>query len=145
MVKSGSRPRSGPASGLRRVRRFILSSGRGTAFLRLVWGKYRAEMVAAIIAATALPLLFGWVPPNPYYGFRTPRSMSSPEAWYRANQIMACYLLASQALGLLAKRHVTATLISRWGRDESTWATPWICAAALLGVLGSVAHFYWMG
>ncbi|MDE0108062.1 MAG: SdpI family protein [Bryobacterales bacterium] len=118
-----------------------MPAGFGAAFLCLVWEKYRAEMVAAIIAATALPLLFGWVPPNPYYGFRTPRSMGSPEAWYRANEIMACYLLASQALGLLAKRRVTATLISRWGRDEATWATPWVCVAALLGVLGSVAHF----
>ena len=127
------------------MRRFILPSGFGAAFVRLIWEKYRAEMVAAIIAATALPLLFGWVPPNPYYGFRTPRTMSSPEAWYRANQIMACYLLASQALGLRFKRHVTVSLISRWGRDESTWATPWICAAALLGVLGSVVHFYWIG
>lgn len=138
----GWRPLTGPTSGSQRVRRFVVSSGFGAAFLRLVWEKYRAEMVAAIIAATALPLLFGWVPPNPYYGFRTPRSMSSPEAWYRANEIMACYLLASQALGLLAKRRVTARLIARWGRDDSTWATPWVCAAALLGVLGSVAHFY---
>ncbi|MXY67059.1 MAG: SdpI family protein [Acidobacteriia bacterium] len=127
------------------MRWFVVPSGFGAAFLRLVWEKYRAEMVAAIVAATALPLLFGWVPPNPYYGFRTPRSMSSPEAWYRANEIMAYYLLASQALGLLAKRRVTATLIARWGRDESTWATPWVCAAAILGVLGSVAHFYWIG
>lgn len=127
------------------MRRFVVPSGFGAAFLRLVWEKYRAEMVAAIIAATALPLLFGWVPPNPYYGFRTPRSMSSPEAWHGANWMMACYLLASQALALLAKRRVSATLISRWGRDESTWATPWVCAAALLGVLGSVAHSYLIG
>jgi len=144
-MKPGSRPRTGPTNESRRVRRFIVPSGFGVAFLRLVWEKYRAEMVAAIIAATALPLLFGWVPPNPYYGFRTPRSMSSPEAWHRANEIMACYLLASQALGLLAKRRVTATLISRWGRDETMWATPWVCVAALLGVLGSVAHFYLIG
>lgn len=123
----------------------MLPAGFGAAFVRLVWEKYRAEMVAAIIAATALPLLFGWVPPNLYYGFRTPRTMSSPEAWYRANQIMACYLLASQALGLRFKRQIAAALVSRWGRDESTWAMPWVCAAALLGVLGSVAHFYWIG
>ena len=101
--------------------------------------------MAAIIALTAVPLLFGWVPPNPYYGFRTPRSMSSPEAWYRANEIMACYLLASQALALRAKRFLTEALIARWGRDEATWATPWVCAAALLGVLGSVAHYYLLG
>lgn len=127
------------------MRRFVLPPASGAAVLRLLWERYRAEAVAAIIALTAVPLLFGWVPPNPYYGFRTPRSMSSPEAWYRANEIMACYLLASQALALQAKRYLTEALIARWGRDEATWATPWVCAAALLGVLGSVAHYYLLG
>ncbi len=127
------------------MRRFVLPPACGAAVLRLLWERYRAEAVAAIIALTAVPLLFGWVPPNPYYGFRTPRSMSSPEAWYRANEIMACYLLASQALALRAKRFLTEALIARWGRDEATWATPWVCAAALLGVLGSVAHYYLLG
>ena len=127
------------------MRRFVLPPASGAAVLRLLWKRYRAEAVAAIIALTAVPLLFGWVPPNPYYGFRTPRSMSSPEAWYRANEIMACYLLASQALALRAKRFLTEALIARWGRDEATWATPWVCAAALLGVLGSVAHYYLLG
>ena len=127
------------------MRRFVLPPASRAAVLRLLWERYRAEAVAAIIALTAVPLLFGWVPPNPYYGFRTPRSMSSPEAWYRANEIMACYLLASQALALRAKRYLTGALIARWGRDEATWATPWVCAAALLGVLGSVAHYYLLG
>ena len=127
------------------MRRFVLPPASGAAVLRLLWERYRAEAVAAIIALTAVPLLFGWVPPNPYYGFRTPRSMSSPEAWYRANEIMACYLLASQVLALRAKRFLTEALIARWGRDEATWATPWVCAAALLGVLGSVAHYYLLG
>ena len=127
------------------MRRFVLPPTSRAAVLRLLWERYRAEAVAAMIALTAVPLLFGWVPPNPYYGFRTPRSMSSPEAWSRANEIMACYLLASQALALRAKRYLTAALIARWGSDESTWATPWVCAAALLGVLGSVAHYYLLG
>ena len=127
------------------MRRFVLPPASRAAVLRLLWERYRAEAVAAIIALTAVPLLFGWVPPNPYYGFRTPRSMSSPEAWCRANEIMACYLLASQALALRAKRYLTEALIARWGRDEATWATLWVCAAALLGVLGSVAHYYLLG
>ena len=128
-----------------RIRRFLFPSGPGAALLRLVWESYRAEAVAAIIAVTAVPLLLGWIPPNPYYGFRTPQSMSSPEAWYRANEIMAWYMLASQAIGLQTKRYITKALIAKWGRDEATWATPWVCAIALLGVLGSVAHFYALG
>ena len=124
------------------MRRFVFPSGSGAAFLRLVWESYRAEAVAVIIAATAVPLLVGWIPPNLYYGFRTPRSMSSPEAWYRANEILAWHMLISQAFALRTKRFITKALIAKWGRDEATWATPWVCVIALLGVLGSVAHFY---
>ena len=125
--------------------RFVLPTARGAAVLRLLRGRYGAAAVAVVIALTAVPLVFGWVPPNPYYGFRTPQSMTSPEAWYRANKIMACYLLASQGLALGAKRYITEALVARWGRDEATWATSWVCAAALLGVLGSVAHYYLLG
>lgn len=137
--------RQGPALAVTPMRRFVLPSPSGAGFLRLLWERQRAECVAASIAVSALPLLAGWVPPNDYYGFRTPQSMVSPEAWYRANEIMACYLLASQALAIRAKRHVVEALTARWDRDEATWATPWICVAALLGVLGSVAHFYLLG
>ncbi|MCX6929683.1 MAG: SdpI family protein [Verrucomicrobia bacterium] len=32
-----------------------------------------------------LPLAFGWVPRNKYYGFRTAVSMKSDEHWYAVN------------------------------------------------------------
>lgn len=55
------------------------------------------------VAATlyALPLLFGWVGPNRWYGFRHQRARSSREIWYAANRIAAVHLLAAMALCLL--------------------------------------------
>jgi len=41
--------------------------------------------ICLIVAALSLPLILGRVRPNPVYGFRTPRTLSSPEIWYPAN------------------------------------------------------------
>ncbi|MCZ6558386.1 MAG: SdpI family protein [SAR324 cluster bacterium] len=49
---------------------------------RYLW-KYLG-MNAVLIAAT-LPLVFHWVPPNRWYGFRLPGTGASPELWYGIN------------------------------------------------------------
>ena len=41
----------------------------------------------------SLPLLWGKVAPNLYYGFRTPSTVRDPEIWYPANRACAAYLL----------------------------------------------------
>ena len=35
--------------------------------------------------AMAVPLMRGWVKPNPVYGLRTPRTLSDESLWYRSN------------------------------------------------------------
>jgi uncharacterized membrane protein len=40
----------------------------------------------AIIAVASVPLILGIVPPNNFYGFRTRRTLASPELWFRANR-----------------------------------------------------------
>ena len=44
-------------------------------------------VVPAFIAALAIPMALGVVPPNATYGFRTPLTLSSPDIWYRANKV----------------------------------------------------------
>jgi uncharacterized membrane protein len=39
-----------------------------------------------IIAVASVPLILGIVPPNNFYGFRTRRTLASPELWFRANR-----------------------------------------------------------
>jgi uncharacterized membrane protein len=39
------------------------------------------------LIAISLPMIYDKVPPNGFYGFRTPRTMSNPNLWYPANRV----------------------------------------------------------
>ena len=49
-----------------------------------------------VIALVSVPMILQLVPPNRFYGFRTPRTLASPAVWYRAN------LFAGWALAIAA-------------------------------------------
>jgi uncharacterized membrane protein len=42
---------------------------------------------AALLFALHVPLLLGKVPPNRFYGFRTPRVVSDERVWYPVNKV----------------------------------------------------------
>lgn len=48
-----------------------------------------------LMAAIALPLVLGKIPPNLWYGFRTPRTLRDPAVWYPANAYAGRWLFAS--------------------------------------------------
>lgn len=104
--------------------------------------RYRAESVALLIAASAVPLAAGWIPPNAIYGFRTPRSMSTAAEWYRANQLMGVYMLMAMAVALWSKRAVSQSMQVRFGRDRTTWDVLWLCFCALASIAGCALHYY---
>ena len=39
-----------------------------------------------IILVVSIPLMLGLIPPNPVYGFRTRKTLSNRELWFRANR-----------------------------------------------------------
>src|SRR4051812_11579756 len=41
---------------------------------------------SVVTMAISVPLMRGWVKPNPAYGIRTPRTLSDEGLWYRSNQ-----------------------------------------------------------
>lgn len=45
----------------------------------------------------ALPLVFGWVGPNPLYGFRNARTRSNRALWYSSNRSAGLAILAAMA------------------------------------------------
>lgn len=47
-----------------------------------------------LAAGLALPLLAGKIPPNRFYGFRTPSTLDDEDLWYAANKASAKILLA---------------------------------------------------
>ena len=50
---------------------------------------------SALIAFFSLPLIFGWIPRQSFYGVRTPKTLSSDDIWYPANRFAGVVLLAS--------------------------------------------------
>ena len=80
----------------------------------LIW--FYAVMGILLILAS-VPMIIGTVPPNRWYGFRTPRTQSDPKVWYPANRIAGQYLafagllmeLATLGVALLHKQMTPAT------------------------------------
>ena len=58
---------------------------------------------ALLLFVVALPLVLGIVPPNRLYGFRTKKTLSDAEVWYRVNRFAGiAIMLASIAYALAA-------------------------------------------
>ncbi len=45
----------------------------------------------------SLPLIFGWIGPNPLYGFRNRSTYSNRALWYRANRIAGIAIVIAMA------------------------------------------------
>ena len=79
----------------------------------MIW--FYAVMGILLILAS-VPMITERVPPNRWYGFRTPRTQSDPKVWYPANRIAGQYLafagllieLATLSVGLLRKQMTPA-------------------------------------
>ena len=56
---------------------------------------------AGVIALVSIPLILKVVPPNHFYGFRTPSTLSNRTLWYRAN-VFAGWALLIAAVASIA-------------------------------------------
>ena len=54
--------------------------------------------IALLIVCLAIPLAMGKIKRNPWYGFRTPRTLSSDEIWYSANRSAAVNMIVAGIL-----------------------------------------------
>lgn len=61
----------------------------------------RAALLFADLAIllVSVPMILQLVPPNPLYGFRTPRTLANPGIWYRANLFAGWALAIAAAVG----------------------------------------------
>jgi len=49
--------------------------------------------IGVLLVVVSVPLLLGWVKPNPWYGFRTYDTLNDPDIWYKVNAYCARWLL----------------------------------------------------
>jgi SdpI/YfhL protein family len=65
--------------------------------------------ICTIVAALAVPPMFGLIPPNHTVGIRIAATLSSPITWYVVHGILGWALFGGSAgLGLWLKRHPNA-------------------------------------
>ena len=55
-------------------------------------------VACGVIALVSIPLILKVVPPNRWYGFRTTRTLSNENLWFRANRIAGWAFLAAAAV-----------------------------------------------
>lgn len=53
----------------------------------------------AVIAAISVPLILRKIPPNRFYGFRTPRTLADRTLWFRVNCFAGWAFLLASAVG----------------------------------------------
>lgn len=90
----------------------------------------------ALLAALSVPMMLRRVAPNWLYGFRTARTLSSPEVWYPANAF------AGRALLIAA----IASLASTWLVPAAAYATVWVPLLICVGplMLAVIASFLYL-
>jgi uncharacterized membrane protein len=55
-------------------------------------------IVACVVGFLGLPLYFGKIPPNRFYGFRTERTLADPKVWYPVNRVAGGWMAVTGAL-----------------------------------------------
>jgi uncharacterized membrane protein len=58
-------------------------------------------LVPLAVIVSAIPLIFGMVPRNHWYGFRTPKTLSSDTVWYQANRTGGKYFVIAGLVQLI--------------------------------------------
>ena len=66
-------------------------------------------IVLAVVAAAAIPLMMGVVPPNPYYGWPTRNSRSKPKIWKKVNRFLGQAVVLTVILAVAALMYYSGT------------------------------------
>jgi uncharacterized membrane protein len=107
----------------------------------------RSEIIALLYGLTGLlfvgigiPLALQKVRPNPWYGFRTSKTLSDPHIWYAANQVTGIDLIlagAALTVGVLGLYVLRQTLL------PSLPIAKWAFVLFVLSLTAAVGHSFW--
>jgi uncharacterized membrane protein len=88
-----------------------------------------AYVVPGMAPVFGIPMALGLVPPNRFYGFRTRKTLSSADVWYRANRFSGWTLAIA---GIVAVGHNAL-----FQHDHADWpsATQQVFMSVATGVL----------
>src|SRR5262249_13669806 len=101
--------------------------------------EYKMMLAGVLLLALGIPLVLKLVPPNPVYGVRTAKALSSREVWFAANR-SAGITLAIAGIFIAS----VALAVPRLLPDYSEGARVLIIGTTILfAVLAMVARILW--
>ena len=93
-----------------------------------------------LILLASIPMILGKVPPNGAYGFRTPKTLSSPEVWYPANRASGWFMLAAMVISICFNLALL-WINPEWPLDRAaSWMTGGTMILLSIGVLASFIY-----
>ena len=99
-----------------------------------------AYVVPLVVVASSIPMILGKVPPNWIYGFRTPRTLSSPEVWYPANRVAGCLMVVAAVVSICFNLALW-WIFPEWPLEKMTsWMTGGSLIPLLIALLASFIY-----
>ena len=96
--------------------------------------------VPLLILLLSIPMILGKVPPNGAYGFRTPKTLSSPDVWYPANRAAGWFMLAAVAVSICFNLALWWTY-PEWPLERTvSWMTGGTMIPLSISVLASLIY-----
>jgi hypothetical protein len=94
-----------------------------------------------LMIVLAIPMILQKVKPNPWYGFRTRKTLSDERVWYAANRYAGKALLSAGIVTTLAA--VALYLIAGSAEQGTGWVVLWLLVLGvplMAGVAASLAY-----
>jgi hypothetical protein len=93
---------------------------------------------AVILFVVAVPLVFGLVPRNRFYGFRTPKTLSDENTWYAVNRIAGVAMMIASGIYsavVVIRPYERAAIdnFSTWWMHLAAFIVPVIIGLSLAG------------
>jgi uncharacterized membrane protein len=90
-------------------------------------------LTGILFIGLGIPLMLNVVPPNRFYGFRTPRTLRDPKIWYAVNRIQGNDLFLAGALVTISSV-IMSFLAQGWSREQIGITLFFIMVFSLIGV-----------
>jgi uncharacterized membrane protein len=89
-------------------------------------------LVGILFIGLGIPLIQNRIPPNPYYGFRTKKSLSDSKIWYEINHISGIDLFIAGSLITITS--LTMLVFAQgWKRENVTLTLLFVMVLTLTG------------
>ena len=99
-------------------------------------------VVPLLVLVLSLPMILGRVPPNSAYGFRTPKTLSSPEVWYPANRAAGWFMLTAMVISICFNLALWWTF-PEWPLDRTV---SWMTGGTMIPLsISLLASFIYLG